>query len=112
MYIQSHELCRYDALTDSRSLRLLPPPLWQVDGFPTLYSASTADYVSPLLPSDTWSRLAQANSALRLLPATSTNDYMRELQYVRLPTSSQQVSEHHHPHTHIRPPGAGTMEGG
>lgn len=60
-------------------------------GFPTLYSASTADYVSATLGTDSWASLAQSNSALRVLPATSTNDYMRELQFVRMPVSSQEV---------------------
>jgi hypothetical protein len=63
----------------------------QLNGFPRLYEAAYADYISPILPTDTWSVLAQTNPALALLPATSTNDYMRELQYVRLPRSSQEL---------------------
>ena len=63
----------------------------QLNGFPRLYEAASADYISPILPTDTWSVLAQTNPALALLPATSTNDYMRELQFVRLPRSSQEL---------------------
>ena len=63
----------------------------QLNGFPMLYEAASADYISPLLPPGTWSSLAQVNPALALLPATSTNDYMRELQFVRLPRSSQEL---------------------
>ena len=63
----------------------------QLNGFPMLYEAASADYISPLLPPETWSSLAQVNPALALLPATSTNDYMRELQFVRLPRSSQEL---------------------
>lgn len=63
----------------------------QLNGFPKLYEAASADYISPILPTDTWSVLAQTNPALALLPATSTNDYMRELQFVRLPRSSQEL---------------------
>lgn len=63
----------------------------QLNGFPMLYEAASADYISPLLPPETWSSLAQVNPALALLPATSTNDYMHELQFVRLPRSSQEL---------------------
>jgi len=63
----------------------------QLNGFPMLYEAATADYISPLLPPETWSALAQVNPALGLLPATSTNDYMHELQFVRLPRASQEL---------------------
>lgn len=63
----------------------------QLNGFPKLYEAASADYISPMLPTETWSLLAQTNPALALLPATSSNDYMRELQFVRLPRSSQEL---------------------
>jgi hypothetical protein len=63
----------------------------QLNGFPTLFQASTADYISPILPEQTWSMLAQQIPALALLPATSTTDYMKELQFVRMPTSSQEL---------------------
>jgi len=62
-----------------------------INGFPTLYAASTAEYISGYLPSSTWDQLVQEKPALALLPATSTADYVKELQYLRMPPASQEM---------------------
>jgi hypothetical protein len=78
-------LSNYDNFVRAGSLSV------RINGFPTLYSASTAEYISPILPADSWTRMAQRTPSLAILPATSTNEYSRELQYVRMPAASAEL---------------------